>query len=61
MSDAVGLVNPIGNAAKNSFAGVLASGAGEDFVPMLSTHIGRNNGVDLHETLKSATDPDKKS
>ena len=61
MSDAVGLVNPIGNAAKNSFAGVLAAGAGEDFVPMLSTHIGHNNGVDLHETLTSVADQaDKK-
>jgi hypothetical protein len=56
MADAVGMVNPVGNAAKNSFAGVLAAGAGNDFVPMLATHIGRNNGVDLHDELKSQND-----
>ena len=59
MADAVGMVNPVGNAAKNSFAGVLAGGAGEDFVPMLATGIGRNNGVDLHETLLLSADQPK--
>jgi len=56
MADAVGMVNPVGNATKNSFAGVLAAGAGNDFVPMLATHIGNNNGVDLHDKLKSTND-----
>ncbi len=56
MANAVGMVNPVGNAAKNAFAGVLAGGAGEDFVPMLATRIAGRNGVDLHATLPSAAD-----
>ncbi len=46
MADAAGVANPMGNAAKNSFALAHAS-APQDFVPMLATHIGRVNGVDL--------------
>ncbi|MEQ8964363.1 MAG: NAD(P)-dependent oxidoreductase [Azospirillaceae bacterium] len=48
MADAAGLVNPIGNAAKNSFAAAVAAGATgpEDYVPMLVDHVGRLNGVD---------------
>ncbi|MGO8834984.1 MAG: NAD(P)-dependent oxidoreductase [Roseiarcus sp.] len=47
MADAAGLVNPMGNATKNAFALAHAAGGDEDFVPMLATHIGRANGVDL--------------
>jgi len=47
MADAAGLVNPLGNAAKNAFAAAVAAGGAEDFVPMLATYIGRLNGVDL--------------
>jgi hypothetical protein len=47
MADAVGLANPVGNAVKNSFALAVAAGGAEDFVPMLATHVGRANGVDL--------------
>lgn len=47
MADAVGLVNPLGNAAKNAFASAVAAGGAEGFVPMLATHVGRINGVDL--------------
>ena len=47
MADSVGMANPLGNAAKNSFAAAFAAGAAEQFVPMLATHIGRLNGVDL--------------
>ncbi|CAN7258192.1 NAD(P)-dependent oxidoreductase [Aminobacter aminovorans] len=47
MADSVGMVNPLGNAAKNSFAGAVAAGGAELYVPMLATHIGRINGVDL--------------
>lgn len=47
MADAVGMVNPLGNAAKNSFAGAVAVGGAQHFVPMLATHVGRINGVDL--------------
>ena len=47
MADAVGMVNPLGNAAKNSFASAVAVGGADQYVPMLATHIGRINGVDL--------------
>lgn len=47
MADAVGLANPMGNAAKNSFALAVAAGGAEDYVPMLATRIGRINGTDL--------------
>ena len=44
MADAASMVNPIGNAIKNSFAVAVAAGAGEEFVPMLADHIRRLNG-----------------
>ncbi|PSJ51750.1 NAD(P)-dependent oxidoreductase [Kumtagia ephedrae] len=47
MADAAGLINPLGNAAKNAFAVAVAAGAADEFVPMLPTHVGRLNGVDL--------------
>lgn len=47
MSDAAALVNPLGNAVKNSFASAVAAGGAENFVPMLATHVGKVNGVDL--------------
>jgi len=47
MADAAGLANPLGNATKNSFALADAAGGAQDYVPMLATHIGRANGVDL--------------
>ena len=47
MADGVGLANPLGNAIKNSYAVAFAAGGGSDYVPMLATHIGRMNGVDL--------------
>jgi 3-hydroxyisobutyrate dehydrogenase-like beta-hydroxyacid dehydrogenase len=47
MADSVGLANPLGNAAKNSFATAFAAGAADQFVPMLATHIAQLNGVDL--------------
>ncbi len=47
MADAAGMVNPLGNAVKNSFAVAHAAGADNEFVPMLVQHIARVNGVDL--------------
>lgn len=47
MADAAGLVNPLGNAAKNSFASAVAADGPDRFVPMLATHIAKVNGVDL--------------
>ena len=47
MADAAGIANPLGNAVKNSFAGAFAAGPADQYVPMLATHIGKINGVDL--------------
>ena len=47
MADSVGLANPLGNAVKNSFASAFAAGPADQYVPMLATHIGKINGVDL--------------
>jgi 3-hydroxyisobutyrate dehydrogenase-like beta-hydroxyacid dehydrogenase len=49
MADAAGLVNPVGNAAKNSFAAAVAGGGNgpEDYVPHLPEYVGRTNGIDL--------------
>lgn len=55
MADAAGLMNPVGNAVKNAFAGAVAAGKGgpQDYVPHLPEHIGRANGVDFAaETAK---------
>jgi len=46
-AQAVRLVNPVGAAVRNSFAGAVAAGQGERFVPMLSDFIAQQNGVDL--------------
>ncbi len=47
MSDAVGIANPTGNAAKNSFAMALSAGGDgpEDYVPHLADFVARRNGV----------------
>lgn len=47
MAGAAGIANPLGNATKNSFATAFAAGPAEQYVPMLATHIGKLNGVDL--------------
>ena len=57
MADAAGLVNPVGNAAKNAFAAAVAAGGNgpEDYVPHLPEYVGRANGIDLTpEKLKGA-------
>ena len=47
MGDAVGVANPTGNAAKNSFAMALAAGGDgpEDYVPHLADFVARRNGL----------------
>ncbi|OYX44539.1 MAG: 3-hydroxyisobutyrate dehydrogenase [Rhodobacterales bacterium 32-67-9] len=47
MADAAGLANPVGNAAKNSFAMAVAAGGGgpEDYVPHLVDFVARRNGI----------------
>ena len=46
MANGAGLVNPIGNAVKNSYAAAVAAGGAEDFVPMLPAYVDRFNGGD---------------
>jgi len=49
MADAARLMNPVGNAVKNAFAGAVAGGKGgaQDYVPHLPEHVGRANGIDF--------------
>ena len=44
MANAAALVNPVGNAVKNSYAGAVAAGGAEDYVPMLPGYVDRLNG-----------------
>ena len=44
---ALGVVNPLGGAVRNSFAQAVATGHGEDYVPMLSDLVAEWNGVSL--------------
>jgi 3-hydroxyisobutyrate dehydrogenase-like beta-hydroxyacid dehydrogenase len=44
MANAAGLVNPVGNAVKNSYAAAVAAGGAEDYVPMLPAYVDRMNG-----------------
>jgi hypothetical protein len=49
MADAARVINPMGNAAKNSL-GLAHAGGGdgpEDYVPHMPEYVGRANGVDL--------------
>jgi len=47
MASAAGVVNPIGNAVKNSFGVAMAAGGAQRYVPMLTDFIGNLNGIDL--------------
>lgn len=49
MADSVGAVNTLGDAVKNNFAAMVASGQGESFVPMLSDFIAAQNGTKLKD------------
>jgi len=48
-ANAVGLVNPVGAAARNSFALAVNGGRGDDYVPMLSDVVAELNGIGKHE------------
>ena len=60
MAGASKLVNPLGNAVKNSFAMAYATGANgaEDYVPHLPLFVGRANGIDLTPASLAAETPD---
>jgi 3-hydroxyisobutyrate dehydrogenase-like beta-hydroxyacid dehydrogenase len=49
MADSVKLLNPVGNAVKNSFGFAVANGGNgaENYVPHLPEYVGRANGVDM--------------
>jgi 3-hydroxyisobutyrate dehydrogenase-like beta-hydroxyacid dehydrogenase len=47
MADAAGIANPMGNAVKNAFGLAVASGKGQDYVPMLAENVAAANGVKL--------------
>lgn len=44
---ALGVVNPMGAAVRNTFAEPVATGRGEDYVPMLSDLVAERNGTSL--------------
>jgi 3-hydroxyisobutyrate dehydrogenase-like beta-hydroxyacid dehydrogenase len=44
MANSASLVNPIGNAVKNSYGTAIAAGGATDYVPMLPAYIDRANG-----------------
>ena len=44
MANSAGLVNPVGNAVKNSYAVAIAAGGEADYVPMLPSYVDRLNG-----------------
>jgi 3-hydroxyisobutyrate dehydrogenase-like beta-hydroxyacid dehydrogenase len=47
MADAAGIANPMGNAVKNAFGLAVATGKGQDYVPMLAENVAAANGVKL--------------
>ncbi len=49
-ANAVGLANPVGAAARNSFALAVNTGRGEDYVPMLSDVVAEFNGIGRNNT-----------
>lgn len=54
MAMAAGMANPLGAAARDSFAQFEASGGAEHYVPMLSDHVAALNGLDLAQAVKDA-------
>lgn len=52
MATDAGVMNVIAAAAKHYFTHAEAIGAGQDYVPMLSDHVGRLNGLDMEAEVK---------
>jgi hypothetical protein len=50
---ALGVVNPVGAAVRNSYAQAVATGHGEDYVPMLSDLVAEWNGTSLAPEVES--------
>ncbi|MDU8909807.1 NAD(P)-dependent oxidoreductase [Aestuariicoccus sp. MJ-SS9] len=56
MAADAGVVNVMGASIKHYYTHVEAIGSGADYVPMLSDHVGRLNGVDMAEAVKKGQD-----
>lgn len=56
MADGEGLVTVMAAAAKQYFAHVEASGHGQDYVPMITDHVGRLNGMDMEKEAAKGRD-----
>jgi 3-hydroxyisobutyrate dehydrogenase-like beta-hydroxyacid dehydrogenase len=54
MATDAGVMNVMASAARHYFTHAEAVGGAGDFVPMLSDHVGRLNGVDMEEATKKA-------
>lgn len=52
MATNAGVMNVMASAARHYFTHAEAIGAGADFVPMLSDHVGRLNGLDMAAEVK---------
>ena len=58
MATDAGVVNIMASAARHYFAHAEAIGAGQDYVPMLSDHVGRLNGLDMEAVTGGKGDAD---
>ncbi|KMK68257.1 NAD(P)-dependent oxidoreductase [Puniceibacterium sp. IMCC21224] len=56
MADNAGLMTVMAAAAKQYFAQVEASGHGGDYVPMITDHVGRLNGLDMEAEAAKGRD-----
>jgi len=52
MATDAGVMNVMAASARHYFTHAEAIGSGQDFVPMLSNHVGALNGVDMEEEVK---------
>lgn len=53
MATDAGVMNVMASAARHYYAHAEAIGAGQDYVPMLSDHVGRLNGLDMDQETGS--------
>ncbi|SMX51139.1 NAD(P)-dependent oxidoreductase [Actibacterium lipolyticum] len=56
MADASGITTIMAGAAKHYFTHVEGIGNGGDYVPMITDHVGRLNGLDMEEEAKKGRD-----
>ncbi|PZX16522.1 hypothetical protein LX81_01891 [Palleronia aestuarii] len=52
MADAAQVANPLGAAIKNTYMHAVAIGAGDEYVPMISDHVGRLSGIEMAEAVE---------